>query len=116
MNLFVLFGDGAFTRKKNDKNFASYATRNDAVSCHFFSDDTPSPNQILVLSNFENSIARVVQWLERRRKDLMILASLVRIPLLDVGAGPSDESVSNEASVAVGVARNRTLTGKSHEY
>jgi hypothetical protein len=37
--------------------------------------------------------ARVAQWLERRRKDLVILASLVRIPLWDVGAGPSDETV-----------------------
>jgi hypothetical protein len=36
--------------------------------------------------------ARVVQWLERRRRNLMILASLVRIPLWDVGAGPSDET------------------------
>jgi hypothetical protein len=59
MNLFVLFGDGAIIRKKNGRNFASCATRNDAVlhhalqsatrndavSCHFFSGDTPSPNK-----------------------------------------------------------------------
>jgi hypothetical protein len=38
-------------------------------------------------------VARVAQWLERRRKDLVIIASLVRIPLWDVGAGPSDETV-----------------------
>jgi hypothetical protein len=36
----------------------------------------------------------------------VILASLVQIPLWDVGAGPSDESVSTEASVAVGVHRH----------
>jgi hypothetical protein len=30
MNLFVLFGDGAITRKKNDGNFASCSFR------HFF--------------------------------------------------------------------------------
>jgi transposase len=36
MNLFVLFSDGAITRKKKDGNFSSYATRNDAVSRHFF--------------------------------------------------------------------------------
>jgi hypothetical protein len=40
MNSFVLFGDGAITRKKNNKkhpgNFASCATRNDAVFRHFF--------------------------------------------------------------------------------
>jgi hypothetical protein len=35
----------------------------------------------------------VAQWLERRAKDLMILASGVRIPLGDVGAGLSDETV-----------------------
>ena len=46
MNLFVLFGDGAITRKKkNDGNFASCATRSDAVSVIFFSGDTPSPNK-----------------------------------------------------------------------
>jgi hypothetical protein len=44
MNLFVLFGDEAFTSKKNDGNVASYATRNDVVFRHFFSGDTPSPN------------------------------------------------------------------------
>jgi hypothetical protein len=37
-------------------------------------------------------VARMEQWLERRRKDL-ILASLVRIPQWDVGAGPYDETV-----------------------
>jgi hypothetical protein len=47
MNLFVLFGDGAITRreKKNDGNFASCATRNDAVFRHFLGGDTPSPNK-----------------------------------------------------------------------
>jgi hypothetical protein len=46
MNLFVLFGDGAITRKKNDGNIASCATRNDAVFRHFFfSGDNPSPNK-----------------------------------------------------------------------
>jgi hypothetical protein len=35
---------------------------------------------------------RVAQWLERRRSDLVILASPVRIPLWDVGAVPSDET------------------------
>ena len=37
--------------------------------------------------------AGVAQWLERRRKDLLILASPVRIPLWDMGVGPSDETV-----------------------
>jgi hypothetical protein len=41
MNLFVLFGDGAITRQKNDGNFASCAMYN----CHFFSGDTPSQNK-----------------------------------------------------------------------
>jgi hypothetical protein len=45
MNLFVLFDDGAITRKKNDGSFASCATRNYAVSVIFFLDDTPSPNK-----------------------------------------------------------------------
>jgi hypothetical protein len=40
-----LFGDGAITLKKNDRNFASCATRNDAVFCHFLSGDTPSSNK-----------------------------------------------------------------------
>jgi hypothetical protein len=48
MNLFVLFGARAIARKKSDGNFASCATRNDAVSRHFFflgGGDTPSPNK-----------------------------------------------------------------------
>jgi hypothetical protein len=36
---------------------------------------------------------RVAQWLERRRKDLVILASPVQIPLWDVGADRLDETV-----------------------
>jgi hypothetical protein len=36
MNLFVLFGDRVITRKKKYGNFASCATRNDAVFRHFF--------------------------------------------------------------------------------
>jgi hypothetical protein len=36
MNLFVLFVDGVSIRKKKDGNLASCATRNDAVSRHFF--------------------------------------------------------------------------------
>jgi hypothetical protein len=40
--------------------------------------------------------ARVAQWLERRRKDLVILASPVRNPLWDVGASPLDETVETE--------------------
>ena len=36
---------------------------------------------------------RMAQWLEQRHKDLVIFASLVQIPLWDVGAGPSDETV-----------------------
>jgi hypothetical protein len=35
----------------------------------------------------------MAQWLERRRKDLVIPASPDQIPLWDVGAGPSDETV-----------------------
>jgi hypothetical protein len=35
----------------------------------------------------------VAQWLERRRKDLMVIASPVRIQLWDVGAGLSDETI-----------------------
>jgi hypothetical protein len=31
--------------EKNDGKFASCATRNDAVSCHFFPGDTPSSNK-----------------------------------------------------------------------
>jgi hypothetical protein len=38
-------------------------------------------------------VARMVQWLEQWRKDLMILASWVRIQLWDVGVGLSDETV-----------------------
>jgi hypothetical protein len=38
-------------------------------------------------------VAKVAQWLDRRRKDLMILTSRLRIPLWDVDAGPSDETV-----------------------
>jgi hypothetical protein len=38
----------------------------------------------------------VAQRLEWRRKDLMILTSPVRIPLWDVGTGPSDETVETE--------------------
>jgi hypothetical protein len=36
----------------------------------------------------------VVQWLERRRKDLVILAFPVRILLWDVGVGRSDETAA----------------------
>jgi hypothetical protein len=43
--IIVLFSDGAITWKKNDGNFASCALRNGAVSCHFFSSDTPLPNK-----------------------------------------------------------------------
>jgi hypothetical protein len=39
------------------------------------------------------SNAGVAQWLELRRKDLVILTSPVRIPLWDVGVGYSDETV-----------------------
>ena len=49
--------------------------------------------------------ARVAQCLERRRKDLVILASPVRIPLWDVGA------VSQ-----LSVAQKRTLTAKSAKH
>jgi hypothetical protein len=38
-------------------------------------------------------IVRVVQWLERRRNDLMIVSSRIRIALWDVDAGLSDETV-----------------------
>jgi hypothetical protein len=44
----------------------------------------------------ECKAARVAQWLEQRRKDLVILASPVRIPLWDVGVGPSDATVYTE--------------------
>jgi hypothetical protein len=37
--------------------------------------------------------ARVTQWLEQRYKDLVVLTSQVRIPLWDMGASPSDETV-----------------------
>jgi hypothetical protein len=40
-----------------------------------------------------NKVARVAQWLEQRRKDMMILASRIQIPLWDVGSGLSDETV-----------------------
>jgi hypothetical protein len=46
MNSFVLFGDGAIPPpKKKDGNFASCATRDDAVFRHFFSSDIPSLNK-----------------------------------------------------------------------
>jgi hypothetical protein len=38
-------------------------------------------------------VVRVAQWLEWRHRDLMILASQVRISMWDVGAGLSDETV-----------------------
>jgi hypothetical protein len=44
MNVFVLSSDGAITREKNDGNFTSCATHNDAVS-HLFSGDTQSQNK-----------------------------------------------------------------------
>jgi hypothetical protein len=44
--------------------------------------------------------ARVAQWLKRRRKDLVILVSPVRIPQWDVGAGPSDETEYTPRSVS----------------
>jgi hypothetical protein len=54
------------------------------------------------------------QRLERQRKDLMILSSRVRIPLWDLGTGPSDETVFKlKYRVAAGVALERTLTAKS---
>jgi hypothetical protein len=57
-NEFIcFFGDGAITRKKNDGNFASCATCNDAVLHHFLGDDTPSPNK--TINSFLNSIMRV---------------------------------------------------------
>jgi hypothetical protein len=34
--IYILIGDGAITRKKNDGHFASCATHNDAVFRHFF--------------------------------------------------------------------------------
>jgi hypothetical protein len=49
----------------------------------------------------------VAQWLERRRKDLMIFASPVRIPLWDVGAGLSDETYKPMPRVAVGVGTQK---------
>jgi hypothetical protein len=42
---------------------------------------------------FTLQAARVAEWLERRYKDMAILASPVRIPLWDMGAGLSDETV-----------------------
>jgi hypothetical protein len=45
-----------------------------------------------VVSTYKGA-ARVAQWLERRRKDLVILASPVQILVWDVDAGPSDETV-----------------------
>jgi hypothetical protein len=38
-------------------------------------------------------VACVAQWLDRKRKDLVILASTVRITLWDMGVGLSDETV-----------------------
>jgi hypothetical protein len=49
--------------------------------------------------------ARVAQWLEWRCKDMMILASPVRIPLWDVGAVHSDETVKTEVQ-----CRSRCVT------
>jgi hypothetical protein len=43
-----------------------------------------------------NITARMAQLLERMRKDLVIFTSRIWIPLWDVGAGPSDETVETE--------------------
>jgi hypothetical protein len=59
--------------------------------------------------------AHVVQWLKQRRKDLVILASPVHIPLWDMGAGPRMRPYKLRSCVTVRVARKRTLTPKSHE-
>jgi hypothetical protein len=48
MNLFVLFGDGAITRKKKmteTLHHALHAMMHNAVSWVFFPGDTPSPNK-----------------------------------------------------------------------
>jgi hypothetical protein len=45
-----------------------------------------------VLHHFHFGVSRVVQWLQLRRKDLMILASRLRIALWDVGVGLLDEA------------------------
>jgi hypothetical protein len=47
----------------------------------------------IIITYAYTGAASVAQWLEQRREDLMILTSLVRIRLWDVGAGPSDETV-----------------------
>jgi hypothetical protein len=60
-------------------------------------------------------VVRVAQWLERRLKDLMILASPVRIPLWDVGAGPSDETVKTEVPCRSRCGTKKNPTAKSHE-
>jgi hypothetical protein len=53
MDLFVLFGDGAITRKNIiGTYFASCATRNDADYRYFFSGDTPSPEIITTKKSF----------------------------------------------------------------
>jgi hypothetical protein len=55
--------------------------------------------------NFCTKATGVAQCFEQRYKDLMIVASLVRIPLWDMGAGPSDETAQTEfkSHMAVGV-------------
>jgi hypothetical protein len=45
MNLFVLFGDGAITRKKNDGNLHHALRAMMQFPVIFFPGDTPSPNK-----------------------------------------------------------------------
>jgi hypothetical protein len=62
-------------------------------------------------------VAHVAQWLKRRRKDLMILKLSrafeshceSRVPVFRM------KPYKPRLCVAVGVARKRTLTAKSHE-
>ena len=63
--------------------------------CYYFSLEKGIPLHLNKLeSPFPRMVARVVQWLKRRLKDLVIFASPVRIPLWDhVGVGPLGETI-----------------------
>jgi hypothetical protein len=57
------------------------------------SNDTCSIRTVINLISLISCNARMAQWLKPRSKDLMILTSPVRIPLWNVSAGPSDDTL-----------------------
>jgi hypothetical protein len=73
MNLFVLFGDGAITRK-NDGTFASCATRNDAVFRLFFRVilHHRTKNEIHSLNTFLLEFKQICEGTARDLLDLLL--------------------------------------------